>query len=70
MDSKNMGVTGDHSSEASHDHTKPKTFEKMVYTGKGITYSSGDVLVAYEDVKGVLTYRLMLNTKERGCEKT
>ena len=64
MDSKNMGVTGDHSSEASHDHTKPKTFEKMVYTGKGITYSSGDVLVAYEDVKGVLTYRLMLNTKK------
>ncbi|MST81111.1 hypothetical protein [Bilifractor porci] len=61
---KNKGVTGDHLSEASHDHTKPKTFEKMVYTGKGITYSSGDVQVAYEDVKGVLTYRLMLNTKE------
>lgn len=61
---KNMGVTGDHSSEASHDHTKPKTFEKMVYTGKGYTYSSGDVQVAYEDVKGVLTYRLMLNTKK------
>ncbi len=61
---KNKGVTGDHSSEASHDHTKTKTFEKMVYTGKGITYSSGDVQVAYEDVKGVLTYRLMLNTKK------
>ncbi len=61
---KNKGETGDYSSEASHDHTKPKTFEKMVYTGKGITYSSGDAQLAYEDVNGVLTYRLMLNTKK------
>ncbi|MDD6685849.1 MAG: Cna B-type domain-containing protein [Lachnospiraceae bacterium] len=63
---KNKGETGDHSSEASHDHTKPKTFEKMVSSGRGVahSYSSGNVQVAYEDVEGILNYRLMLNTKK------
>ncbi len=65
---KNTGSIADKTSTASHDITKQKTFEKQVltkkkgqYGGPG-TYQSGDATVSYDEMEGVLSYRLILNT--------
>ncbi len=63
---KNTGSIPEKTSTASHDITKPKTFDKQVFAKKGQnggsgTYQSDDATVSYDE-KGVLSYRLLLNT--------
>lgn len=64
---KNKGETKGKVSEATHDHTTPKKFDKQVGTGHKTPegtdeYGSGNTSVVYDDVNGILTYRLLLNT--------
>ncbi len=64
---KNTGSIPEKTSTASQDITKPKTFEKQVLAKKGQyggsgTYQSDDAIVSYDEMKGVLSYRLLLNT--------
>nr|WP_314639240.1 Cna B-type domain-containing protein [uncultured Olsenella sp.] len=64
---KNKGECQGKVSEATHEHKTPKKFDKQVYTGHKTAsgtdaYASGDANVDYDDVNGILTYRLLLNT--------
>lgn len=62
----NEASIADKETTASHDISIPKTFDKQVYVGKnsnGVdTYKSGRTQVDYDEMGGLLTYRLMLNT--------
>lgn len=63
---RNNGLIGGHTATATHDISILKTFDKQVYTGTdsggAAKYKSGATTVDYDEMGGVLTYRLMLNT--------
>ncbi len=63
----NTGSAFDKTSQAEYTYTRPNRFEKQVYQkneyGTDI-FGPGSSTVNYDDIKGILNYRLMLNTTE------